>query len=302
MKLLITHDGSRDSAAVFEPAARLARALAADVVLLHVLTESDARAERSLRRRLERAGATLRRKYEVVLRPLSGKRERVDQVIAAVAAEYAVDLIVMSTHGESALHHVIAGSVALNVVQRSDVPVALVRPGRRAVTRRRGPARLLVTHDGSTAASAALAPSAKIARDSGAEVALVRIHHPVRLDVALEPDAAVREARFAAIEEQMVQDMRDLAKTVPLKAKIMIRRLAGGRWNVADEVLAAADDFDADLICMGARGSSGLRHLLMGSIAFEVLARSDRPVMLVRPNRRRAPADNAASAKAVRAR
>lgn len=288
MKLLVPYDGSRDSAAVFDPAARIARALAADVVLLHVLSEADARRERSLRRRLERAGAALRCNYETVLRPLNGKRQRVDQVITAVAAEYGADLIVMSTHGESALHHVIAGSVALNVVQRSHVPVALIRPGRRAgAGRRRGPARLLVTHDSSAASTAALAPSAKIATESGAETFLLRVHHPVRLEVALEPDAAVREARFAAIEEQLAQEMHDLAKASALKAKILIRRLSGGRWNVADEILAVADEFDADLICMGTRGSSGLRHLLIGSIALEVLARSDCPVMLVRPEGRR---------------
>ena len=49
------------------------------------------------------------------------------QAIADVAAAEKVDLIVMGTHGHSALGNVLLGSVASGVLARCRVPVLLVR-------------------------------------------------------------------------------------------------------------------------------------------------------------------------------
>ena len=48
------------------------------------------------------------------------------EVIAAVAAEEHVGLIVMGTHGHSSLGNVVLGSVATGVLARSKVPVLLI--------------------------------------------------------------------------------------------------------------------------------------------------------------------------------
>jgi nucleotide-binding universal stress UspA family protein len=49
------------------------------------------------------------------------------EAIAAVAQTYKPDLIVMGTHGHSALGNVVLGSVATGVLARSKVPVLLIR-------------------------------------------------------------------------------------------------------------------------------------------------------------------------------
>jgi nucleotide-binding universal stress UspA family protein len=46
--------------------------------------------------------------------------------------------------------------------------------------------------------------------------------------------------------------------------------------------LHAADDEDADLICMGSHGRSGLSRVFYGSVAAGVLHRVDRPLLLIR--------------------
>ena len=51
----------------------------------------------------------------------------------------------------------------------------------------------------------------------------------------------------------------------------------------AEEIVAYARDADIDLIAMATHGRTGLRHLLMGSVAEQVLRRLAIPVMLVRP-------------------
>jgi nucleotide-binding universal stress UspA family protein len=52
-------------------------------------------------------------------------------------------------------------------------------------------------------------------------------------------------------------------------------------WSIPEQILAAADRLEADLIVMGTHGRTGLRRALMGSVAEEVLRRSHRPVLVV---------------------
>jgi nucleotide-binding universal stress UspA family protein len=51
----------------------------------------------------------------------------------------------------------------------------------------------------------------------------------------------------------------------------------------ADEILDTARDVGADFIFIGTHGYSGLKHLLMGSVAERVVREACCPVMVVRP-------------------
>ena len=54
------------------------------------------------------------------------------------------------------------------------------------------------------------------------------------------------------------------------------------RWNIAGEILAAADEHNVEMICMATHGESGIRRLFVGSVTQEVIANSKRPVTLIR--------------------
>ena len=54
--------------------------------------------------------------------------------------------------------------------------------------------------------------------------------------------------------------------------------------DTAGGICEAADRFDADLICIGSHGHSSLLAAAMGSVAHAVIARSSRPVLVVRPH------------------
>ncbi|HYJ98830.1 MAG TPA: universal stress protein [Burkholderiaceae bacterium] len=49
------------------------------------------------------------------------------ETLAKVAKSEKVDLVVMGSHGQSALGNVVLGSVASGVLARCDVPVLLIR-------------------------------------------------------------------------------------------------------------------------------------------------------------------------------
>ena len=51
----------------------------------------------------------------------------------------------------------------------------------------------------------------------------------------------------------------------------------------AEEIVACARDTDIDLVAMATHGRTGLRQLVMGSVAEQVLRRLAIPVLLVRP-------------------
>jgi nucleotide-binding universal stress UspA family protein len=50
----------------------------------------------------------------------------------------------------------------------------------------------------------------------------------------------------------------------------------------AEEIVARASDDDIDQVVMGSRGLSGLKRLLLGSVAETVVRRADTPVNIVR--------------------
>jgi nucleotide-binding universal stress UspA family protein len=49
-----------------------------------------------------------------------------------------------------------------------------------------------------------------------------------------------------------------------------------------DEIVKAAVDYGADLVVMGTHGRQGLQHLLVGSVAEQVIRRASCPVVTVR--------------------
>lgn len=140
--------------------------------------------------------------------------------------------------------------------------------------------RLLVTYDGSPASRAVFPAAARLARDTGAEVILLRVHHPP-LDLIAHPDAEFREKHLQAIENAWLKELKEVSEGIGGIVHPVVRRL-GQRWNVVDEILTAASEFQVDLVCMATHGESAFRHFVIGSTALDVLSRTPCPVLLVR--------------------
>jgi nucleotide-binding universal stress UspA family protein len=84
--------------------------------------------EADARRELEAFGAKLpgaRIAYET---PTAAGDEKIEHVLVAAATRLEADVIVMATHGTSALRNILAGSVARGVLKGSPIPMILKRP------------------------------------------------------------------------------------------------------------------------------------------------------------------------------
>jgi nucleotide-binding universal stress UspA family protein len=136
---------------------------------------------------------------------------------------------------------------------------------------------LLVPLDGSQLAESALSASAQIAQAFGSRVTLL---HVVERD-APEVIHGEKHLRTADSAIKYLDDL--ILRTFPALNKVEVRIEVGEVSTVARIIQDFALSAGADLIVMCAHGNSGMRHLLSGSNAQQVLACGTIPVLQVKP-------------------
>jgi nucleotide-binding universal stress UspA family protein len=142
---------------------------------------------------------------------------------------------------------------------------------------------ILVTYDGSEVSKRAFGQAVGLAKLMQAAIVVVRVLRAPP-EIWSHPDRAHREAGMARIQAEAQQEVDATAAEISalgVEASGQARML-GEHWNVPDEILAAADEIDAVMICMATHGETGIRRLFVGSTAEEVINKSKRPVTLVR--------------------
>jgi universal stress protein A len=87
---------------------------------------------------------------------------------------------------------------------------------------------------------------------------------------------------FAAEKrEQVVEKLRDLTRGTDVKASHVVR--LGRAWQ---EVAEIAKEKKSDLIILATHGYTGLKHVLLGSVAEKIVRHAPCPVLTVRPDER----------------
>jgi len=124
---------------------------------------------------------------------------------------------------------------------------------------------------------AALDTAAELARDNDAILYVMHvIFAPVTTPaLPLEPYAS------ASTEPTKLRLEKIARKRLGRKVRHEIVVKIGTQ---ADQISAAAEDLDVDLIVMATHGRSGVAHLFLGSVAEEVIRSAGRSVLTIRPN------------------
>lgn len=150
--------------------------------------------------------------------------------------------------------------------------------------------RILVPVDGSHTSKLGLREAIKLEKDQKARLRLIHV---------VDELVVIPNAEGAYYLDDVVQALRQAGKTVLRNAEALVRRHAlkpdsimlesiGAR--AADLVVRQAKKWRADIIVLGTHGRRGVRRLVMGSDAEEIVRTSPVPVLLVRsraPARRR---------------
>ncbi|MBH5328070.1 universal stress protein [Eikenella sp. S3360] len=138
-RILVPIDDSKTSVYALQEACRLAKAVGATLVAVHVVDLSDLKREATMLPRSEELYALEAQvadhaeeimkqagvPYEI--ETLENDGMRVADVLIKEAARQQCDLIAMGTHGFSGLLHLLMGSVAEGVLRQANVPVLLFR-------------------------------------------------------------------------------------------------------------------------------------------------------------------------------
>lgn len=143
--------------------------------------------------------------------------------------------------------------------------------------------RILVPVDGSPTAQLGLAEAIRLAQMSGGQLRLLHVIDELSIVMGMAPYATPQEDLFSAMREQgeaVLAQAREQAVSQQVAADVVLLESFGGR--LADQVVAQAKSWPADLIVLGTHGRRGIGRMVLGSDAEQVLRNAPVPVLLVR--------------------
>ncbi len=140
------------------------------------------------------------------------------------------------------------------------------------------PSSILVATDFSTNADHALDFARRLAGVFGAEIHLVHVR--ILLEGRQQSQELQRELERLDIQHDR-QTEEALAKHAGQTGSGVRTHLVRG-LSVSESLLESALDLQCDLVVMGTHGRRGLRHLLLGSVAEEIVRTATVPVITVR--------------------
>ena len=196
--------------------------------------------------------------------------------IVEQAEQAGAELIVIGDQGVRGLGRL--GSVAERVVRFAHCPVLVARTGERA-------RRILVATDLSDPSLPALAAAARESKRGGEQLtALYCIENTVPV---VGPEYGV--AFTPVLPANYIEQARETAharlegavQRVGLPAEVRVTE-----GPPADAILAVAEELDADLIVIATRGRTGLRRVVLGSVAESVVRNAKASVLVVRLHER----------------
>ena len=201
--------------------------------------------------------------------------------ICRLAQTVPADLVVMPTHGRTGLKHVFLGSTAERIVQHSSCPVLVTRGS--ALQANNGSRfrikTILVPVDFSNCSREGLRYAIAFANEFGAKIILLHATYLGYIysaeGTALYDIPGLQKAARKTAERKM----RELVRSVNFGAVKFETAFTDGSPVI--DICAFAKDHDVDLIITSTHGFTGFAHVLIGSIAEQVVRHAPCSVLVV---------------------
>ncbi len=140
---------------------------------------------------------------------------------------------------------------------------------------------ILVATDFSETAELALDRALELAQRHESEIMLVHVMQP-ELPVVAAPDMMVVPPDYEALLREASNEGLSQSADRVRKAGVRVQtRLEVG--SPASRITTCAQEIGAELIMIGTRGNTGFKHLMLGSVAEEVVRMAEQPVLTVHP-------------------
>jgi len=304
MKILIAVDGSRYSEAAVNSIKALRIGKDAEVTLLTVIPDHVFPGGRTLAELLGRSTALRRQLRRVeeeeaselltgLSKRIAGRGVKVETVIRRgspadgiikACRSIGVDMVLVGLKGTSDAREFLLGGVAHKVIKYAPCSVLVAKDDGEAVDR------VMVPVDGSRYSDEVVRFLLRMPLPRQAEVIVVTVLQPFAaalvkaytgdLEGSRQIIAELREAEEEAAA-RLVAEAEGRFRNAGYKVSGIV-----ARGDPSQEILRHAAEREVDLIALGAKGLTGVRGFLLGSVAQRV-ARHARPsVLIVRPPRR----------------
>jgi nucleotide-binding universal stress UspA family protein len=200
--------------------------------------------------------------------------------IIQVAKEKDVDLMAIGTHGRAGVDRVILGSVAERVVRDAHCPVMVVKSEKYV-----GFKKIIVPIDFSDYSRLALEYAAATARAHKSKLTILHIYEESFVKPYVNAANSEEEANeiIKAIEQVNESKYDEFLKTINLSGVEYEKLLKKGIPET--EIAEIAMEQQANLIVMGTHGRSGIKHILIGSTAEEVVRTVHCDIVVVKPGK-----------------
>lgn len=198
------------------------------------------------------------------------------------AQSSAVDLTVMTSHGRSGFERLRLGSVATAYLTRATAPVYLVRGSGSDAPPELPTGTLLCTLDGSPFAEAILPHAKTFAEAAGLTMALLSVAVPHAMPMApFGAEALLVDEGAIALEEAGRREyLTRLAADCPAGTAVH----AVTDMSVSRAIIDEATRTSAGALAMATHGRGGLKRMVLGSVADEVMRHTHTPVLVYRPS------------------
>lgn len=299
--VLLPIDFSKPSLRAIEFALSLVKKFGAQLHLVHVFAPDYPLAslaamplivpELEVGKRVRRHLRDVARKYSLRLghENIHALRGRPFEEICRLAREQSIDLIITSTRGLTGLKHLALGSTAERVVRYSPCPVLVLRPfDRNGKTGRNGKMtkgqltfrKILVPIDFSECSMKGVAYAKALAGQFGSKLVLL---HSVAIQHYISNEEYARfdfPQLMEQAEKAALNQMGDLVEKADWNGVVEVET-SMQIGHPGQQICARAIDHQADLIVTSTHGTTGLKHLLVGSTAEYVVRHASCPVLVV---------------------
>jgi nucleotide-binding universal stress UspA family protein len=199
---------------------------------------------------------------------------RPEAQLFAAAERLKADLIVVGTHQRHGFGWLRFGSVSRAVLRHAPTSVAVVPPPESKFPKKIPVFdRVLVASDFSDIGNRAV-PYACAILQAGGNLKLLHVIPPPGTVKKGEPRPGKENPKLRS----------QLLALVPAeaRARLEVETEVVEHGDAAEAIAQAAERFDADVVCLGSYGRTGLTKTILGSVAQEVVQKSRRPVLLMR--------------------
>ena len=180
------------------------------------------------------------------------------------------DLCVIGTHGRTGLSRVLLGSVAEKVVRHSPCSVLVVRPDAELTSFEH----VLVPTDFSTSSLHALELAPVLVAPTGT----ITLLHVLELPVSYAGEISAELGRDLGKKAAARLDDVSASLRARTTATIQTRTRIGAPGSQA--LAAVDDDSTIDLVIVGSHGRTGIKRVLLGSVAEKIVRHARCPVLV----------------------